>query len=208
MQRSRLRIAKQVRQMLDAARRLIATKGDEFTTQELVAEAGVALQTFYRYFGSKDELLLAVIGDAMTEACERWTAAAEELSDPLARLRFYLTATLERLNGDSRNAAMARFVVSTRWRLHRQFSDELAEAEKPFVDLLRRAVSDAVVAGQLNPPDPEWDSWFLGELVRSVYHYYAFVEHEGAELEIAKQRLWQFSLAALGGAVRAEKGEQ
>nr|WP_090276754.1 TetR/AcrR family transcriptional regulator [Mycolicibacterium komanii] len=208
MQRSRLRIAKQVRQMLDAARRLIATKGDEFTTGELVAEAGVALQTFYRYFGSKDELLLAVIGDAMTEACKRWTTAAEELSDPLARLRFYLTATLERLNGDSRNAAMARFVVSTRWRLHRHFSEELAEAEKPFVDLVRRAVSDAVVAGQLNPRDPEWDSWFLGELVRSVYHYYAFVEHEGAELELAKQRLWQFSLAALGGAARAEKGEQ
>jgi AcrR family transcriptional regulator len=34
-----------------------------------VKEAGVALQTFYRYFASKDELLLAVIADAMTEAC-------------------------------------------------------------------------------------------------------------------------------------------
>ena len=54
VQRSRLRIAKQVRQMLDAARRLIVAKGEEFTTQELVAEAGVALQTFYRYFASKD----------------------------------------------------------------------------------------------------------------------------------------------------------
>ena len=72
VQRSRLRIAQQVRQMLEAARRLIDTKGDEFTTQELCAEAGVALQTFYRYFASKDELLLAVIGDAMTDACERW----------------------------------------------------------------------------------------------------------------------------------------
>ncbi|MGE2719463.1 TetR/AcrR family transcriptional regulator [Mycolicibacterium celeriflavum] len=208
MQRSRLRIAKQVRQMLDAARRLIATKGDEFTTQELVAEAGVALQTFYRYFGSKDELLLAVIGDAMTEACERWARTADELPDPLSRLRFYLTATLERLNGDSRNAAMSRFVVSTRWRLHRQFSEELAEVEQPFVDLLRGAVSDAVAAGQLKSPDPEWDPWFLAELVRSVYHYYAFVEHSGAELELAKQRLWGFGLAALGGAVSAEKGEQ
>lgn len=208
VQRSRVRIAKQVRQMLDAARRLIANKGDEFTTQELVTEAGVALQTFYRYFGSKDELLLAVIGDAMTEACERWARGADELPDPLSRLRFYLTATLERLNGDSRNAAMSRFVVATRWRLHRQFPEELAEVEKPFVDLLRGAVSDAVAAGQLNPMDPQWDSWFLGELVRSVYHYYAFVGHEGAELELAKQRLWQFSLTALGGVAHAEKGEQ
>ena len=91
VQRSRMRIAQQVRQMLDAARRLIDTKGDEFTTQELCAEAGVALQTFYRYFASKDELLLAVIGDVMVDACEYWTAAAAELPDPLARLRFYIT---------------------------------------------------------------------------------------------------------------------
>ena len=69
VQRSRSRIANQVRSMLDAARRLIAVKGDEFTTQDLVKEAGVALQTFYRYFAGKDELILAVIADAMTEAC-------------------------------------------------------------------------------------------------------------------------------------------
>ena len=80
--------------MLEAAGRLIHTKGDEFTTQELCAEAGVALQTFYRYFASKDELLLAVIGDAMTDACERWAEAAAELPDPLARLKYYLTSTL------------------------------------------------------------------------------------------------------------------
>ena len=88
--------------MLEAAGRLIDAKGDEFTTQELCAEAGVALQTFYRYFASKDELLLAVIGDAMIDACERWAEAAAELPDPLARLRYYLTSTLERLDGARR----------------------------------------------------------------------------------------------------------
>ena len=199
MQRSRLRIAQQVRQMLDAARALIDAKGDEFTTQELAAEAGVALQTFYRYFASKDELLLAVIGDAMVDACERWAQAAAELPDSLARLRYYLMSTLERLSGDSHNAAMSRFVVSTRWRLHRQFPKELAEAEKPFVDLVRGEVNAAIVAGLLNPPDPEWDSWFLVELVRSVYHYYAFAEHDDDELELVKERLWRFCLTALGG---------
>jgi AcrR family transcriptional regulator len=168
VQRSRERIAAQVRQMLDAARALIDAKGDDFTTQELAAEAGVALQTFYRYFSSKDELLLAVIGDAMTDAVDRWAQAAAQLPDPLARLRFFITATLERLDGDPHDAAMSRFVVSTRWRLHRQFPKELAEAEKPFVDLVRAEVAAAADAGLLNPPDPHWDSWFLTELVRSV----------------------------------------
>lgn len=203
VQRSRMRIAEQVRVMLDAARTLIAAKGDEFTTQDLVAEAGVALQTFYRYFSSKDELLLAVIGDAMTEACERWAQTAAELPDPLERVRYLLLTTLERLEGDPHNAAMSRFVVSTRWRLHRQFPKELAEAEKPFVDLLRAEVNAAVEAGQLNPPDVEWDSWFLTELVRAVYHYYAFAEHDSDEMDVVKDQLWQFCLTALGGRAKS-----
>ena len=120
VQRSRSRIANQVRSMLDAARRLIAVKGDEFTTQDLVKEAGVALQTFYRYFAGKDELILAVIADGMTEACARWTESAAGLPDPLARLRFFVVATLERLNdGKSQDAMGTRFVVSAHWRLHR-----------------------------------------------------------------------------------------
>ena len=61
-------------------------------------------------------------------------------------------------------------MVSTRWRLHKRFPKELAEAEKPFVDLVRGEVTAAVDAGLLNPLDSEWDSWFVTELVRSVYH--------------------------------------
>ena len=188
--------------MLDAARRLIAVKGDdEFTTQELVAEAGVALQTFYRYFASKDELLLAIIGDAMTEACGRWVEAAADLPDPLARLRFYLTATLERLaaDGEGSDTAAMRFVVSTHWRLHRLFPKQLAEAEKPFVDLVLGEVNAAVTAGLLNPPDPEWDTWFVAHLVRSVYHYYAYADKQGDDVEVMKENLWRFCLTALQG---------
>jgi len=207
VQRSRVRIAKQVRQLLDAARRLIAAKGDdEFTTQELVTEAGVALQTFYRYFGSKDELLLAVIADAMTEACERWVEGAAALPDPLARVRYYITSALGRLDGDSHHGAMLRFIVSTRWRLHRLFPKELAEVEMPFVDLLRGEINAAVEAGLLNPTDPEWDSWFLGELTRSVFHFYAFADHADGELDDVKEQLWRFCLTALGGSPTQQKG--
>ena len=204
MQRSRQRIADHVRQMLDAARSLIQTKGDEFTTQELVAEAGVALQTFYRYFTSKDELLLAVFGDAMGDACERWVQVASELPDPLARLRYYITATLDSFYGDNEDAATTRFIVATRWRLQRNFPTELAEAEKPFVELLRNEVNAAIEVGSLNPGVPEWDSWLLAELVRSVYHHYAFAVRSDAELDVVKDRLWHFCQGALGR--RAEPG--
>ena len=66
-----------------AARRLITERGEHFTTQELVKEAGVALQTFYRLFGGKDQLLLAVFEDLIAESCAEYEAAAAELPDPV-----------------------------------------------------------------------------------------------------------------------------
>lgn len=204
VQRSRERIANQVRLMLDAALRLIREKGDSFTTQELVKEAGVALQTFYRYFATKDELLLAVIADAMTDACGRWADAARDLPDPVARLRFYVTAVIEVLDSEGGDGGTAKFVVSTHWRLHRIFPDELAEAEKPFVDLLLGEINAGIEAGLLAPADPEWAAWFVAELVRSVYHYYAYASRQ---VDV-KEQLWQFCLTALGGTTRKSRGSR
>jgi TetR/AcrR family transcriptional regulator len=205
VQRSRSRIANQVRLMLDAARRLISEKGGDFTTQDLVAEAGVALQTFYRYFASKDELLLAVIGDAMTEACDRWTKAAADVADPLDRLRLYITAPLEQFDGDGSEAAGMRFIVSTHWHLHRIFPTELAEAEKPFVDLLCAEVAAAVDAGLLRPQNPEWDAWFIVELLRAVYHYYAYAAKVDDDMTVVKEKLWQFCRTALGAQAKGRQ---
>lgn len=204
VQRSRERIANQVRLMLDAALRLIREKGDSFTTQELVKEAGVALQTFYRYFATKDELLLAVIADAMTDACARWRDAARDLPDPVARLRFYVTAVIEVLDNEQGDGGTAKFVVSTHWRLHRVFPDELAEAEKPFVDLLLGEINAGIEAGLLAPADPKWAAWFIAELVRSVHHYYAYAPRE---VDV-KEQLWQFCLTALGGTARKSRGSR
>jgi TetR/AcrR family transcriptional regulator len=197
VQRSRTRIAEQVRLMLDAAGRLIETKGDAFTTQELVKEAGVALQTFYRYFSSKDELLLAVISDAMTEACARWERGAVGIPDPLDRVRYFITSILGGAGREPRRDALAQFMVTTHWRLHRVFPDELAAAEKPLVDLLCREIQTAVDTGQLTSTTPEVDAWFVAELVRSVYHHYAFASDPGGDVQ---EHLWLFCLRALGGA--------
>jgi AcrR family transcriptional regulator len=187
--------------MLDAALRLIRQKGDAFTTQELVKEAGVALQTFYRYFPSKDELLLAVITDAMTDACARWAAAAAELPDPVARLRFYITTVIGVLDAEEGEGGTAKFIVSTHWRLHRIFPEELAEAEKPFADLLLTEIKAGVQAGLLAPADPEWSAWFIAELVRSVYHYHAYAPLA----DDATDQLWEFCLSALGGTTKESR---
>ena len=45
--------------------------GSEFTVQEVVERSGQSLRGFYQYFDGKDELLLALPGEAVTVRIER-----------------------------------------------------------------------------------------------------------------------------------------
>jgi len=195
--RSRARQIENAQAIVDAARRLIAERGDRFTTQELVKEAGVALQTFYRLFGGKDQLLLAVFEAMIAEYCAQAEEAARGLPDPLARLRFYVTSAVESVRADT-DGIGPRFVTAQHWRLHQLFPDEMSRATQPFTRLVARQLEAAAAAGLLQPTDPERDAWFVTKLVMAVFHHYAFVEAE-PDADAIGASLWSFCCTALGG---------
>jgi AcrR family transcriptional regulator len=197
VQRSRARQIEQAHAIVAAARRLIVERGDQFTTQELVKEAGVALQTFYRIFGGKDQLLLAVFEDLIAESCEGYEAAASELPDPIARLRFYVTVTVDGI-GHSDDGIGARFVTAEHWRLHQLFPEEMAHATQHFADLVARQLQLAVDDGLLPPTDVERDAWYVTKLVMAVFHHYAYAATPPDPTVIGED-LWAFCYRAIGG---------
>lgn len=199
VQRSRSRSMRQAKVIVDAARRLIATKGERFTTQELIKEAHVALQTFYRHFAGKDQLLIAVLADLIAEAATHYEQRARLLPDPLARLRYYVVAALRTLDNDSEGDNVGpRFITAEHSRLHQFFPQEVAEATWPFAELMLREIRAAEAEGLLAPADAERDAWHVTRLVMATYHHYAFVATEETGEEIG-EHLWAFCLAALGG---------
>jgi TetR/AcrR family transcriptional regulator len=198
VQRSRARQIEQAKVVVDAARRLIAERGDAFTTQELVKEAGVALQTFYRLFGGKDQLLLAVFEDLIAESCADYEEAARDLPDPVARLRFYIRATVGNIGEASAAGIGARFVTAQHWRLYQLFPEEMDHATQHFTNLVVRQVELAAAEGLLVPKDPQRDAWFVTKLVMAVFHHYAFAAPPPDPAAVDEE-LWQFCLAALGG---------
>ena len=198
VQRSRTRSLKHTRVIIDAARRLIDEKGTRFTTQDLVKEAHVALQTFYRHFAGKDQLLVAVLGDYIAEASARYEEEARGLAGPVARIHFYLTAILRGLDSRPSSEGGPQFITAEHWRLHQVFPDEMAEATRPFTELVLREIREAVAAGQLSPADPERAAWHVSQLAMVVYHHYAFARTDETVEEIS-DHLWQFCLGALGG---------
>lgn len=182
--------------LLAAAHRLVSERGENFTTQDLIKEADVALQTFYRHFGGKDQILLAVLADLIAAHCAALGSRGEAIDDPVERLHFYLTDTLSTLG--TPGTAGARFMTSQHWRLHQAFPHELAAATKPFADLVQRVLEDGLAAGVLAPRDPERDAWIINKLVMSVFHHYAFVDDDPTAARVAED-VWGFCLAAVGG---------
>jgi AcrR family transcriptional regulator len=182
--------------LLAAAHRLVMERGENFTTQDLIKEADVALQTFYRHFGGKDQILVAVFADLITGHCEALAERAAHLDDPVERFRYYVTDTLTMLVANP--GATARFMTSQHWRLHQLFPEELAIATKPFADLVQRELEEARDAGRLTPRSPERDAWIINKLVMSVFHHYAFAADAEHAATIAED-VWQFCLAGVGG---------
>ncbi|MEW2355725.1 TetR/AcrR family transcriptional regulator [Spirillospora sp. NPDC029432] len=197
VQRWRTRNMQQTRTMVDAAQRLITEKGGQWTTQELAKEAGVAVQTFYRHFGGKDQLLLAVLEDLIDRQTEVYEASTRDIDDPVERLRRYIVSALESLGNGSGNAA-ARFITTEHWRLLQLFPEEVSRASRPFVGMVARELEAARRAGLLAPRDVEHDAEFLSMLVMSVFHHHAFAPGE-EPVEAIAERLWRFCLTGIGG---------
>jgi AcrR family transcriptional regulator len=194
--RSRARSIAQAKAMVEAARRLIAERGERFTTQDLVKEAGVALQTFYRHFEGKDQLLLAVLEDTIAEGAADFEAGAARLSNPMDRLRSYITTALRSL--DQGDGVAARFITAEHWRLLQLFPQEMAYVTKPVTDLILREITTAQADGLIHPADPERAAWLITKLTMAAFHHYAFAPgDEGAAT--VDDDVWAFCLQALGG---------
>ncbi len=195
VQRSRDRSVEQAKSIVAAARRLTETKGPSFTTQELIKEAGIALQTFYRYFQGKDYLLLAVIEDIIDENCAAFRHQAQALGDPVERLRFYVGATVRSLEAP---ASGPSFITSEHFRLQTLYPVEVSKATQPYTDLLVEEIRAAMAAGHLHPDDPDYSAWLITQLTMAVFHHYDCAGLERPTEEIA-DRLWAFCFAALHG---------
>jgi AcrR family transcriptional regulator len=180
-----------------AAERLMTLQGSSFTTLEVTHEAGVAIQTFYRCFESKDKLLLAVFETMTARRIACYREYVEQLPNPVDRLRMCVTAALEGQGGEAYTEP--QFITAEYWRLFELFPDDMTRATQPFVALVERELRAANDRDLLRSDDPANDAWLLTKIVMAVYHHRAFAPLDPRARD-AKERTWAFCLAALGAA--------
>ncbi|MCH7345451.1 TetR/AcrR family transcriptional regulator [Pelomonas sp. CA6] len=110
MRTSKTQQARNRRQILDAAVRLMEAQGFEATTMKQVArEAGLGDATIYNYFPSKEKLVLGYFEQAFEDALAQWRATPEQAEFSLQeRLQLLLDCLLERLAPQRGFVALAR----------------------------------------------------------------------------------------------------
>jgi AcrR family transcriptional regulator len=167
------------------------SSGAPFTVHEVLARANVSLQTFYRHFGSRDALLLAVIEESVTRSAARFRAQAFSLDDPVSRVEYVVKAPFAR---DPRGLAVT--ITREHLRLLDSHAPEVEAADGAYRRLLADTLRAAQEAGRFLGLGADEEADLITTLVLSRYHQMVFGA-AGRSLTSEAAHIWAFSLAAL-----------
>ena len=99
---ARARALARSERFLTAAMELLAETGRvDFTVQNIVERSQLSLRSFYQHFGSKDELLLALFEELITQFADNLRADLEGVEDPVDRLETYIRGFLRRADAST-----------------------------------------------------------------------------------------------------------
>jgi TetR/AcrR family transcriptional regulator len=197
VQRSRDKVIGRAERIVAACRELYyETGGQDFTIQELSARSEIALQTFYRYFKSKDELLLAVLEEVLREGSENLVAIADKARTPLRRLELLITSPLL-MNAGPDMPVFARLVVTEHLRLEQNYPKQVEEAMSSYLRPLIEHIEAAVAAGELvERPHLDRDARVITALVTATYHRLT-LGLDTEDRETIARHVWGFCFGAL-----------
>ncbi|MGH9019247.1 MAG: TetR/AcrR family transcriptional regulator [Acidimicrobiales bacterium] len=182
--------------LVEAARSLMwETGAPVFTVSQVVAAAGTSLKSFYRCFGSKDELLVALFADDAKRGADALAAVVAADEDPVLRVRAAVEGLFGFLAVDG-PLPYAAALVREHLRLSETRPRELQAVLQPFVDVFRTELAAAGHRGLLAVGDPAVTARTLLHLVVSHLHALLFHQIDEPPARVAGD-VWAFCAAAL-----------
>ena len=179
--------------LLHAAGRLFAERGYHQTTvPEIVKAAGVGHGTFYEYFRSRRDILVALTNQAGEAAGRRPRLATKSLAERVrAEIYWYLFDHVEHI------------VLSKVWHDASNFDEEISEARRLARMARAERVKKGILAAGGRPGlDPDVAAAALTAMLEEFAHRW-FVEGDGpgtsaADIVAASETLTTIWLAAIG----------
>ena len=130
----------EIQAFVDATYRVIARTGSvDPPLRAVIAEAGLNTQAFYRYFRSKDELLLLLLDDGRRRLVGYLDHRMAKASNPEDRVRAWVEGVLAQASSQD-VATRTRPFLANQARLAEQFPEEQQSSVDLLVDLVAPAV--------------------------------------------------------------------
>ena len=194
----------EIERLVAAALRLIERTGHlDPKVSDILAEAGLSNQAFYRHFQGKRELLVAVLDEGIRGLADYLARRMAAATTPTDSIREWIRGMAAQ-SQDPAGAQATRPFALARGTLAESFGAEVSRSEAQMTVPLRRSLEAAVDSGDLPHANPAEDAERLYLLMMG------WVEARLIEGRIPEQRevdsLESFALAGLarGAAVPGE----
>ena len=155
-----------VREILEAARRVMARYGMQGTTVDRVAEeAKVAKGTIYLYFQSKDELVHAAVLEGLREMVAETVRSDYPSMPPLDRIRNLIRAQY-RIQASNQDFLKTLIIGnSLDIEVESQAGRDFMRVYAGHLDFVASVLQDAIDRGAIRPIDSHFAAFMLGELI-------------------------------------------
>jgi AcrR family transcriptional regulator len=128
---------------------------------EIVAEAGLSNQAFYRHFASKDDLVAALVDDGARRLVRFLTRKMEDEAEPIEKVRAWIRGVFSQAI-DERALAPTRAINWNRSTLAFEADTRARLAESMVWQALEEPL------GELGSRNPTGDAYLIGKLVFTV----------------------------------------
>jgi AcrR family transcriptional regulator len=188
------------RQIVEAARKIIATRGMEaLTIREIAKEVGISDGDIYRHFASKKDILLLLIEDIERTLLEAVDQAASDKQDPIEGLENVLKAHLSYLE---QRRGVSLLVIAETLRLgDKDLRKRMFEVVNRYMGRIEELLASGVKSGQVSKSlDLGTAALTFFALVHATVTLWA-LSNAGFSLAKRHKPLWKSYLAgiAIGG---------
>jgi len=160
-----------IREILDAARCVVAQHGFQGATIDRVAEeASIAKGTVYLYFHNKDELLKAAVEQGIETFTAQLRAEVAEVKTPLEKLRRLVESSLKL--SDSHRDFFKTLLLERNFLAASPNHPEAAhmlDLHLAHIHFIEEIIQEGVRAGVLRPHNVEAAAFALNEVIRGCF---------------------------------------
>jgi AcrR family transcriptional regulator len=161
--------AAQERALLDAAHELLQETSEAPTMAEVALRAGLSRPSVYQYFGSRQDLLQALVRDIFPRWTERVTGAMAEAPTKADRILAYATANVDLVAEGAHAVGSALATLAPGEELDEQATRMHRQLQEPLIETLT----------ELGVADPD----SLAGMINSVVHAGTRMLESGQTLE-------------------------